>query len=118
MPLNIIPSRYLPVVAKAIFIDYCLGYSQDELKILYDMVDVVKNNPNQYTLAVTTKDRRLKFRPGLYSLVDLITTVAVEGDRIKLQDFIKKTPLDEMPLYINSPDPFCLIAKWRLYISK
>jgi len=95
--------------------------SEEDLRILFSMTDGVANNPNQYTLKYDTGGHILPIiscSNKLYTMKNIIDIIAKEGKRLNLIEFINKTPFEEYPLHINDPEPYGLIARWRLKIGK
>ena len=93
------------------------SFQQEEVRILYSMVDGVANNPNQYALEINLKGHP-RFREGPSALMFIVDLICLEGERLDLLNFIQRTSLEDMPMHINDLDPYGLIARWRLKIGK
>jgi hypothetical protein len=92
-------------------------FTEEEVRLLYYMVDVVENNPNEWAIE-TTKDYRLKFEWSPFAFSQVIDLICLGGTAGYALDFVFKVPIEEMPVHIDKEDPIGLLAKWRMKIGK
>lgn len=100
-----------------------IQYTKEEVKKLYDMIDVFDDNVNNLTAEyrIVTHKLSTSFSDQLtpeQSLERAFRFIARPFNRFGYKKVACKLPLEDMPLYINEPNKKSIIAKWRLSINK
>jgi hypothetical protein len=99
------------------------SYTHEDIAVLAGMVDAIKNNVNNVTVAFSRYNRHVDWHvlqscppdAALAEILNFIVPLTIEN---RARKAVFEDPLEEMPLLINEANALGIIAQWRLRISK